>query len=137
MKVNMDFDNALGGIITDVLRCEKILEEDQQKVLKTVGNEIKKAVKDALPKSHEDHKHMKDDIKVTINGKRKKTGVMGVSVHGGKDTAYKWHMLDDGTRDPNGAVHTPATHFTQKAMQAATPAIEKEIDDLMRRISQT
>lgn len=136
MNVNMDYKDALGGIIADVLRCNQIAEEEQQAVLKTAGDAIKKAVKDALPKSDEVHKHMRDDIKVTINGKKKKTGVTGVSVHGGKDTAYKWHMLDDGTRNPNGTVHTHATHFTSQAMQAATPAVEKAVDDLMRRITQ-
>lgn len=136
MNVNMDYKGALDGIVADVLRCGKLVEEEQQTLLKNVGETLKKEVREALPKSHEDHKHMSSDIKVTINGKKKKTGVMGVSVHGGKETAYKWHMLDDGTRDPNGAVHTPATHFTQKAMQAATPKIEQEVDNMIRRVSE-
>ena len=78
--------------------------------------------------------YRKEDIKVTINGKRKKTGVTGVTVHGGKLTAYKWHMLDDGTRNPNGTVHTKAIHFTKKAVDASAGDIDKIVDNLIGRV---
>ncbi len=136
MKVDFEYDKALQGMVADVLRCEKIMESEQEKVLGEIGKVIKKNTVAALPKSNEagpGYKHMRDDIKVTINGKRKKTGVTGVTVHGGKLTAYKWHMLDDGTRNPNGTVHTRALHFTGKAMENATQEIEKIVDDLIGR----
>ena len=138
MTVDLDYTNALQGIISDVLKSEKILEADQQDALNKIGKAIKKNLKNVLPKSDEygaGYKHMRDDIKVTVNGKKKKTGVTGVTVHGGKMTAYKWHMLDDGTRNPDGSVHTRATHFTSKAMEAAAPEIEKIVDDLMGRVN--
>lgn len=137
MKVDFEYDKALQGMVADVLRCEKIMESEQEKVLGEIGKVIKKNTAATLPKSNEagpGYKHMRDDIKVTINGKRKKTGVTGVTVHGGKLTAYKWHMLDDGTRNPNGTVHTKALHFTQKAVEASAGDIDKIVDELIGRV---
>ena len=136
MTVDMNFKDALNGIVEDVLKMDKILEQDQEKALEQIGKAIKKSTQQLLPVSDEGgsgYKHMRDDIKVTVNGKKKKTGVTGVTVHGGKLTAYKWHMLDDGTRNPNGTVHTRALHFTGKAMENATQEIEKIVDDLIGR----
>lgn len=137
MTVELDYKDVLSGIVTDILRSKKVLESDQQAVMEKVGKVIKKKVEESLPKSDEErsgYRHMRSDVKVTIQGKRQKTGVTGVTVHGGKLTAYKWHMLDDGTRNPDGTVHTPATHFTQKALNEAEGQINEIIDDLQRRI---
>ena len=137
MTVDIDYQDTLKGIVADVLKMDNVLEKDQQAALEKIGKAIKKEAQKALPKSDENgtsYRHMRDDVKVTINGKRKKTGVTGVTVHGGKLTAYKWHMLDDGTRNPDGTVHTRATHFTAKAMEKAAPEIEKIIDDLIGEV---
>lgn len=137
MNVELEYASALQGMVADVLRCEKIMESEQERVLGEIGKVLKKNTAAALPKSDEagsGYKHMKEDIKVTINGKRKKTGVTGVTVHGGKLTAYKWHMLDDGTRNPNGTVHTKAIHFTKKAVDASAGDIDKIVDNLIGRV---
>lgn len=138
MKVDFEFEKSLDEMVIDVLRMENIMESAQADLLSDIGKEIKKEVVKILPKSDEtgDYKHMRDDVKVTVNGKRAKTGITGVTVHGGKKTAYKWHMLDDGTRNPDGSVHTPAMHFTSKAMSAAEGRIERLIDDLERKVTQ-
>jgi HK97 gp10 family phage protein len=136
MTVDMNYKDALNGIVADVLKIDNVLEKDQQKALEDIGKVIKRETQKILPVSDEGgsgYKHMRDDIKVTVNGKKRKTGVTGVTVHGGKLTAYKWHMLDDGTRNPNGTVHTRARHFTAKAMENATPEIERIVDDLIGR----
>ena len=138
MNVEIDYKNALNGIVADVLKMDQVLEADQQDALERIGKAIKKETRAVLPVSDEagaGYKHMRDDIKVTINGKKKKTGVTGVTVHGGRPTAYKWHMLDDGTRNPDGSVHTRARHFTAKAMEQAGPEIEKIVDDLIGRVT--
>jgi HK97 gp10 family phage protein len=137
MTVDMNYKDALNGIVADVLKMDNVLEKDQQKALEDIGKVIKRETQKILPVSDEGgsgYKHMRDDIKVTVNGKKRKTGVTGVTVHGGKLTAYKWHMLDDGTRNPNGTVHTRARHFTAKAMENATPEIERIVDDLIGRV---
>ena len=135
MNVNIDYEPTLGALVADVLRCEKLAETEQEACLKEIGKVIKEEVKALLPKSDEGHKHMRDDIKVTIDGKRKKTGAMGVVVHGGKDTAYKWHMLDDGTRNPNGTVHTKALKFTSKALKNAESQVEKIVNDYVGKVT--
>lgn len=137
MTVDINYKDALNGIVADVLKMDNVLEKDQQKALEDIGKVIKRETQKVLPVSDEGgsgYKHMRDDIKVTVNGKKRKTGVTGVTVHGGKLTAYKWHMLDDGTRNPNGTVHTRAMHFTAKAMENATPEIERIVDDLIGRV---
>lgn len=127
MKVNLETDKALNDIVLDVLGMEQITEERTVQFLKDSGNVIKKNTVALLRgmKSDKNHKHMADDVKVTISGR--KTGATGVIVGGGKKTAYKWHLLDDGTHNPNGSVHTRPTHFTQKALKAS----EGQIDALM------
>ncbi len=139
MTVDLSYQGALNGMLQDILRSEKVLESEQQEVMEDVGKVIKKKVVEILPKSNmtkADHTHMKSDVKITVAGKKKGTGVTGVSVHGGKKTAYKWHMLDDGTRNPDGSIHTPATHFTTKAMEDAESQINTIIDELQRRIAE-
>lgn len=137
MTVEFDYQSTLNGMVADILRMENILESDQEAALTEIGKTIKTEAQRLLPKSDEHgsgYKHMRDDVKVTVNGKRKKTGVTGVTVHGGKLTAYKWHMLDDGTRNPDGSIHTRAIHFTDKAIQTAEPKVNQIIDNLQRRV---
>ncbi len=139
MTVDLQFQGALNGIVQEILRSEKILESQQTEVMDKIGKAIKKKVEDNLPLSDEHgngYKHMKRDVKVSVQGKKKKTGTTGVVIHGGKQTAYKWHMLDDGTRNPDGTIHTPALHFTQKALAEAEGEINDIIDQLERRIVQ-
>lgn len=138
MKVDFEYQESLQGIVSDILRMENVLEQDQQKALEDIGKAIKKEVETILPQSDKygaEYKHMRKDVKVTINGKKNKTGVTGVTVHGGKLTSYKWHMLDDGTRNPDGSIHTRAIHFTDKALENAAPDIERIIDDLIGRVT--
>jgi HK97 gp10 family phage protein len=135
MKVDFKYEQPLDEIVAEVLRMETILESEQAEAMAQIGKEIKTQVKNILPKSDEKGKHMRDDIKVTVQGKKAKTGITGVTVHGGRDTAFKWHLLDDGTRNPDGSVHTPAKHFTSKAMQAATPRIEQIINEIERKVT--
>lgn len=137
MTVDISYKDALNGIISDVLKSEKILESDQQELMNKIGKVIKKNVEKVLPRSEvaaPGYKHMSKDVKVTVQGKKAKTGITGVVVHGGKLTAYKWHMLDDGTRNPDGSVHTPATHFTDKAMKEAEPEINEIIDNMIKGV---
>lgn len=130
MKVEIRSDSALQGIVADVLAMEKATEEQKVGFLKECGSIIKKNTAVILRgmKSDKNHKHMADDIKVSV--KDIKTGVSGVVVCGGKLTAYKWHMLDDGTHNPNGSIHTRPTHFTEKSMKAS----EGQIDALMQKL---
>lgn len=143
MKVDFEFQKPLDELVAEVLRMDQIMDSEQQTLMTEIGKELKKQVRNLLPKSEStndgyqsgSYKHLKDDVKVTVEGKKAKTGITGVNVHGGKETAYKWHLLDDGTRNPDGTVHTPALHFTSKAMTAATPRIEQLLNELERKVT--
>ena len=134
MKVNMKYDVAYGELIADLLRSVKVLESEQESTMQRIGKVIKKRVQENLPITDIDHTHMKKDIKIAVAGKKSKTGITGVRVYGGTWTGYKWHMLDSGTRNPDGTIHTPATHFVSKALQEATPEIESIIDEVQRKV---
>lgn len=135
MKIEMkDFQPALADIAEMILAMPAALEQDQEKAFKDIGQAIKKHVQNEMPRGAEDginydgstpYKHMADDVKVTLQGK--KTGEYAVVVHGGKKTAYKWHMLDSGTRNPDGTQHTPATHFTSIALAKS----QQDIDEVL------
>ena len=136
MKIDFEYSKPLDEMVAEVLRMEDVLETEQAQLMQNIGQEIKKEVVKILPKSDKAgaYKHMRDDVKVTVNGKKAHTGITGVTVHGGKKTAYKWHLLDDGPRNPDGSVHTHATHFTDKAMEAAGGRIERLIDEIERKV---
>jgi HK97 gp10 family phage protein len=51
---------------------------------------------------------MKTDVKTRI--KDDNEGEVIAIIGGGRKTAFKWHLVDNGTSD------TPAAHFTDKAM---------------------
>ena len=84
MKVDFKYEQPLDEIVAEVLRMETILESEQAEAMTQIGKEIKTQVKNILPKSDEKGKHMRDDIKVTVQGKKAKTGITGVTVHGSR-----------------------------------------------------
>lgn len=132
MRVNMEYDHALQEMVAEVLSMPKLSEQAEKKAMQSIAKEIVKNVKEVLPRSDSDGKHMADDVKSTV---KQADGSYYCSVHGGKETGYKWHMLDDGTRNPDGSVHTPAIHFTDSAMAKSTPKVEKILDDLVKEIA--
>lgn len=132
MNVNLDYSQALNEIVAEISKIPQLTAEKEKKAFQQIGKELVKEVKKALPRSDADHKHMADDVKSSVSSK---SGICSVVVRGGKLTGYKWHMLDDGTRNPDGSIHTPATHFTQIAMQAATSKIDDIVDDLVKEVA--
>lgn len=135
MNVTLDFNQTLNEMVAEVLNMPKVSEQAQKKAFQKIAKELVKDVKEVMPRSAADEvgKHMADDVKSTV---REKDGTYYCSVHGGKETAFKWHLLDDGTRNPDGSVHTPATHFTDSAMGMAMPKVEKILDDMVKEIAQ-
>lgn len=126
--------NASEWDISQMLnKLPDLCERKGKEVMKRTGDIVKKNLQKRLPRSTEDHAnydgtrprvHVEDDIKIKTYTK---DGYLGVTLHGGKKTAFKWHLLNDGTRNPDGSVHTPATHFIDDALKDS----EKEIDTLI------
>lgn len=145
MKVEWDYsDNAypVQSIVEEVNRLPELTEQAEKKVFNDIGKIIVTHVKALLPPSGRDglsnydgsqpYVDMRDDIKSTV---KRKDGFVSLIVRGGKKTGYKWHLLDDGTRNPNGTTHTSAKHFTDKAMRNAEAEIDKYIDQIISEVA--
>lgn len=121
-KVLIKDEDIVQGIMEDIAQIQFETVEEEKKAFKQIGNVIKAEVIKLLKVSDKKHVHMADDVKVHISNK---SGLISCVVGGGKETGYKWHMLDSGTRNPNGTVHTPATNFVSKALKNSESEIEK------------
>ena len=140
-KTLVDISNALQRLPYGVENNEK---EFLQRVGKTVKDNIKKFMvvsnveeeaKKIQPSNYDGSRpyiHMKDDIGYSV--KKDKQGRQYVTVKGGKFTGYKWHMVNDGTHNKDGSVHTKPTHFIDNGMNLAESDIEAEIDRLMEKV---
>lgn len=142
MKVTFDDKGVLAGIIEEIEAIPGITAEHEKEALKDIGKVIAKHVKAKLPIEYlkqvnydgsMPYVHMRDDVKTTV--RQDKAGYSSVTIHGGKKTAFKWHILDDGTRNKDGTVHTPAIHFTQNAMKASEIEVDKIIDRLVEEVA--
>lgn len=126
-RVEFNDANVLQGILEDIASVQFETVEAEKKAIKAIGNAVKaEAEKLLTPMSKRPHVHMAKDVKVSV---KYKEGLVSCIVGGGKETGYKWHMLDSGTRNPDGSIHTPATNFVSKALKNAEPAIEKILSD--------
>lgn len=140
MKVNMDSNDAFKYIMEDIARIPEMAEKEEKNVMKKIRDVLVEKVKANLPRSSgganydgsKPYVHMRDDIKASI---KSKGGFASLIISGGKKTAYKWHMVNDGTRDSKGGVKTAATHFIDKAMLQAEPEIDKIVDDLLAEVA--
>lgn len=141
MKVDFDASEQLLSIEQELRRLPEMVEQEEKKVMKRLQKIITEKLKANLPKSDgqnsnydgsKPYVHMKDDIKATV---KSKDGVAYVLIRGGKLTGFKWHLVNDGTRDRNGRVKTSATHFIDKARKQSEPEIDELIDELIGGIA--
>lgn len=122
------------------------MEKEQKKPLQRIGKVIEKNVKSELLivestdtgnwtnyEGSRPYKHMGDDVKV-----RTKSDSMGnsyVIVSGGKLTAFKWHIVNDGSYDSKTGRRIPATHFVEKAIKKSETDINRIVDGLLARVA--
>lgn len=137
MRVDFNADEMIYSIEQELFRLPEMMEKEEKKVMRQIQKIITGKLNANLSKSDgqntnydgsKPYVHIKDDIKATV---KSKDGVASVLIRGGKFTGYKWHMLNDGTRDQNGRVKTPATHFIDKALKQSEPEIDALIDELI------
>ena len=140
MQVEFKSNNAFKDIMEDISRIPELVEKEEKKVMKRIRDVLVEKVKANLPRGaggtnydgSKPYVHMRDDIKSFI---RSKDGIVSLIISGGKKTAHKWHMVNDGTLDSKGRVKTVATHFVDKAMIQAEPEIEKIVDELIAEVA--
>jgi len=137
MGIKFDDNGAFKGFMSEINEMVGIVEGEKKKIIQKGAKIIKANVEKVLPKSDLDeratnydgtpYKHMEDDVKITI--KDDKIGNIAAIIHGGKYTAYKWHLLDSGASDRE------ATHFIDKALKESDSDIGKLLDDTVRKIT--
>lgn len=141
MNVTLKNNGVFESIAQEIARIPNLTEEREKVAMKEIGKVISNAVKAELPKSDSTglnydgsrpYVHMRNDVKTTI---KRRNGFVSVTVHGGRKTAFKWHLLDDGVRGTDGRQRVRGIHFTQAAMKKATTDIEKIVDALIDEVA--
>lgn len=140
MSVSFDAEDTVWDIQRSLNKLPDLAAKRSNETMKQIGKIVQKNLKKRLPKSLEDHAnydgsrpgvHIEDDIVIKTSNKG---GWASVTLHGGRKTAFKWHMLNDGTRNANGSVHTEATHFIDLAMDDSAAEIDKLIDQIVSEV---
>lgn len=136
MDVKFNFDDAFSSIENELRSMSKELTIEKGPIVRKCAQVIKKNVEANLPKSDisatatnydgTPYVHMKNEVKATI--KDDKAGNVYAIIGGGKHTAHKWHMVDNGTS------RTAALHFTDKAMKQSDSEIDAIADELIRKV---
>ena len=144
MKVKFEAGDIIANISKELAKLPEGFEKEERSTLTKIGKVIKSATEAELDVSQDTtnwtnydgskpYKHMRDDIKVTT--KKDKMGSSYVVVGGGKLTAYKWHIVNDGSYDSKTSRKIPATHFIENAIKKSEPKINDIIDDLLRKVA--
>lgn len=136
-QIDFKFQEMLDGISEEIKSMDKLLGEERKPLLKSIGQKIKKAVQDQVERAEynydrhnydgsQPYKHIKDDVSVRVKDD-------GVVVSGGKKTAHKWHILNDGHLA--GSNFVPGSRFIDRAIEKSSHDIDQLIDETIRRVS--
>ena len=123
MKVNLNYEPALDFFKQDIKDIAESMYSQRGKIVKNCAKVVSAAVVKNLPESSVDtpmYQHMKTDVKTRI--KDDNEGEVIAIIGGGRKTAYKWHLVDNGTSE------TQAHHFTDKALQESESGIDAIMD---------
>ncbi len=123
MKVDLNYQPALNFFGQEIRDLAESMYSQRGKIIRDCAKVVSVAVVKHMPESDVNrplYKHMKTDVKVRI--KDDNQGDIVAIIGGGRETAYKWHLVDNGTSD------TPAAHFTEKAMEEADSGMEAVLD---------
>lgn len=129
-KIDFKYQEMLKGISEEIKSLDKELGEAKRPLLKKIGYTIKEAVQNEIDIAEynynrfnydgsEPYRHIKDDISVRVKEN-------AVIVHGGRNTAFKWHILNDGHLAGNHFIF--GSHFVDKAIKKSKPQIDRLID---------
>lgn len=148
MKVKFEYSEELAAINEKLLDMPRQLEDSEDKVLRKIGNAVKKNVVRFLhdsdvetrakmvPPSNYDgsrpYIHMKDDVRVKL--KTDKNGIRYVSIRGGKFTGYKWHFIDQGHISRDGLKFVMGNNFIGRALSASEKDVDAAIDNMVKKV---
>lgn len=138
MRNGIEYEDVLSGIREELVTMDKKIGEARPRLLKGIGKVLKTHTTTILNKYRnfesnltnfdgtKPYVHMADDVKVTVTEDE-------VSVHGGKKTGFKWHIVDDGVIRRGRRI--PGKHFTDEAIKASEGEIERLIEEIAREVS--
>lgn len=146
--IELEYEDEIYAINEAILNMPKELLDKEDSVLRKIGNVIKKNVINCLSESDVERRakdispsnfdgsrpyvHMKDDVKSKI--KNDKNGNRYVSIHGGKMTGFKWHLLDQGHIARDGITFVAGNNFIGRAMAASEGDVNKIIDEMLQKV---
>lgn len=144
MNVKLEASDILASISDELKKIPDGFEKEERSALTKIGKVLKSAIEAELDVSDNTgnwtnydgsrpYKHMRDDVKVTT--KKDKSGSSYVVVSGGKLTAYKWHLVNDGTFDAKTGRRIPATRFIDNAMRKNEHKINDIVDELLVKVA--
>lgn len=138
LQGKITYKDEIWELQKEIAKMPDMLEAEEKKFLSDAGKILARNVRRNLrgirsARVDKNHKHMADDVKYTVK-KSRNSGDLYLSVRGGKMTGYKWHLLNDGTRNPDGSIHTPATHFIDETMRQSEAEINALIDSYIGKV---
>jgi HK97 gp10 family phage protein len=123
MKVDLSYQSAVDFFRQDINSLSESMFSQRGKIIKDCAKVVSAAVVKNLPESDINqpmYQHMKTDVKTRI--KDDNEGEIIAIIGGGRKTAYKWHLVDNGTSE------TQAQHFTDKALSESESSIDAIMD---------
>lgn len=123
MKVELNYESSMNFFKQEVADIAASMYSQRGKIIRDTAKVVTASVVKFIPESDINtplYQHMKTDIKTRI--KDDNEGEVIAIIGGGRKTAYKWHLVDNGTSD------TPAAHFTDKAMEDSASSREAILD---------
>lgn len=149
MKVTFEYEKQIQEITDSINRMPNLVQKEETSMLRKIGKAVQKYVvlnlrlyrmPEAKTRKRKNYDksmpYIQMDEDVEVKADKTKEGDLYVSIKGGKYTGYKWHFLNDGTRNEDGSIHTAATHFMDRALKQAANEIEKIIDSTMRKVAE-
>lgn len=134
LNIGIEIKNYIASASNEIISKEpEMLKKSAEIIKKNVVKNLPRSEPMELRSNYDGSRpyiHMQDDVRVSMH--KSKYGNNYAKISGGKFTGYKWHMLNDGTIDQRGKIHTKATHFvetsTRESEQEMDTAVEKVIE---------
>lgn len=147
MKSNVFYSDAIKEISEEINAMVR-KGRDCDDTLSEIGDVIWISVRQELQgiRSKEHHVHMADDVLSSV--KKDARGNKYVSVRGGKDTGYKWHIVNDGhlfnqfSKDAHAKLKkknpgfVPGKKFIEKSMASCQPKINTIVNEYVKGIAE-
>lgn len=133
MSTGIDYKDAISNMQAEVNKLT-LRSSDVDKTLKQIGKVVKSAIEFTAPMStgRRTTKHIVHDVTYKLKTS-KASGQRYVSVRGGKETGWKWEMVNDGHVALNGKF-IPGNHFVDKAVASCEREVDSIIEARLREI---